>query len=113
MPRELTDDEVKERFLRHIWTMIDYWAAEDRAPSSREKLSGLAHSLLAAIDGCAMALPGFMLAPDPHPDNKAYNRAHGEDWYPRAGDVKHDIAGGLCERLYGFDPERLSALERR
>lgn len=114
MSKEFTDDEVRERFLRHVWTMIGYWAGENgsnvpKEYDARERLSGLAHSLLCTIDGSSMALPSFALAPMPHPDDKEYKRSAGENWYPSAGDVEHDIAGGLHELMYKFDPKRLAA----
>lgn len=108
-PRELTTDEVRERFIQHVWGMIHYWEHEDRQPAARDKLSGLAHSLLVAIDGCADGLPAFALAPVPHPDNKEFHRAEGENWFPSAGEVSHDIGGGLHEILYQHDPQRKPA----
>lgn len=118
MAKELTDDEVRERFLRHVWVMIEYWAGENgsnvpKEYDSRKRLSGFAHSLLGAIDGTAMALPSFALAPTPHPDDKEFKRSEGEDWYPSAGEVDHDIAGGLHEHLYKVDPRAQRKAEPR
>lgn len=105
MPRQMTDDEVRAAFLRHVWTMIDYWAADRRTPDTRDKLAGLAFSILTAIDGFSMALPAFTLAPDPHPDDAAFHAANGVDWYPPGPDVEHNIAGGLHDAFYAADPK--------
>jgi hypothetical protein len=111
-PRELTEEEVRERFLDHLWVMIDYWAAEgerDRKPR-RDSLEGLAFSLLAALDGEAADLPGFIVAPHPHPDDKAFRRDNGEDWFPSNhkldSKIKADIAGVLHELFYSRNPRR-------
>lgn len=98
MSRELTPDEVQERFLEHVRAIVDYWEREARAPTVREKLDGLAFSILAAIDGSSV-LPRFVLAPDPHPEDRAYHEEQGEDWYPEAPAVACDISGDLHERL--------------
>ena len=94
MAKELTNDEVRERFLRHVAGIVEWWDKETRIASTREKLEGVAFSILAAIDGYALALPKFVLAPDPHPDDKAYRKKHDEDWYPRCEMVPSDIADG-------------------
>jgi hypothetical protein len=99
--RAWTEDEVRVKFLNHVWAMARYWASldgsnvgENETPLSR--ITGFAHSLLAAIDGSAMALPAFKLIPVPHPTDRVFHKAEGENWYP--GDV--DIAGSLHELLY-------------
>ena len=53
----------------------------------------------AMIDGASPTLPGFLLIPDPHPDDKAYRRDRGENWYPEAAEGI-DIAGSLHEEFY-------------
>lgn len=105
MAREMTDDEVRAAFVRHVWVMVEYWLREDREPDVRGKLAGLAFSILAAIDGSA-AIPGFALAPTPHADDAAFAASEGADWFPSAGDVPHDIAGGLHEIFHAADPRR-------
>jgi hypothetical protein len=105
-PRELTDDEVKERFLQHVRNMVRYWASEGASNVEKDKpirarLEGLAHSILVAIDGSAMALPAFALVPQPHPDDKEYARAEGRNWYPPCErEIEHDIAGTLHDCFY-------------
>jgi hypothetical protein len=115
MSRELTADEVQRAFLDHVWRLISYWASEhgsnvDLGLPARERLSGFAHSLLVAIDGASANLPAFILAPEPHPDDRQYCIDEGENWWPENRDVElnADISGGLHELLYHYrcDHER-------
>ena len=112
-PREFTEDEVLERLLKQVWVNIDYWAGrydeEVAAYSCRKKLEGLAFSLLAMLDGSNIDLPKFVVAPDPHPEDKSYLRdIEGENWYPENynADVKCDLGGSLHELFHRFDPGR-------
>ncbi len=106
MPKEMTEDEVRKKFLRYCWSMVEYWDKESRRETTSEKLQGLMHSILSTLDGCATALPGFILAPAPHPDDKEYCEQSGEDWYPQNNEnqVKCDIAGCLHELFYNEKP---------
>ena len=106
MPREMTANEVRDAFMGHVRSLIDYWsdlpddACKDRDPKSW-RVSGVVHSVLALLDG-ASVLPGFIVAPSPHPDDRQFHIDEGENWYPenRHADVKADIAGGVHELLY-------------
>ncbi len=101
MPRELTTEEVRNQFLSHVRFMIDYWERETRATTSKQKLEGLAHSILVTLDG-GSGLPAFIVAPNPHPDDQQFRIEEGEDWFPENHTlkVKADISGGLHERLF-------------
>lgn len=102
-PREMTTEEVKERFLAHVRNMVIYWSQPGLdAKDLHERLSGLAFSILAAIDGSACGLPAFILAPAPHPDDREFHKAEGENWYPEnhESSVKADIGGSLHEEFY-------------
>jgi len=95
MSRQLTTDEVRNQFLDHIWNMINYWDSPGLdVKSRRESLEGLAHSFMATFDGCTY-LPRFILAPDPHPEDKAYHQAQEENWYPETPESETDISGHL------------------
>jgi hypothetical protein len=98
-PRQLTDEEIREAFLAHVRFIVRWWANNPASASVEERLSGLAHSILSAIDGAAVDLPGFALVPRPHPEDKEYYQEKGEDWYPEAN-LEHDIAGSLHELFY-------------
>lgn len=97
-PLEYTDDEIREKFLSHIKKMCVYWERMNDIPS-KEKLDGLAFSFLTMLDGCTMDLPGFIVAPDPHPSDKDYHKDNNERYYPdnHGVIVKGDISGCLHE----------------
>jgi len=107
MSRELTKEEVRTKFLKHVWGMIEYWDTMVGEKTSGEKLSGLTHSILAAIDGCSTDLPGFILAPSPHESDKQYLIDNDEDYFPEnhENDVNADIGGCLHELLYPIGKE--------
>ncbi len=102
MPREYTTDEIRTKLLEHIWHMIDYWEKEDRPKDVRERLEGLAHSILATLDGASGEVPSFIVAPLGHLEDKAFYKSQGENWYPcnEKVPVKGDIGGALHELLY-------------
>ena len=80
-PRAYTKEEMREKLLNHVRTMINKWEKESRAPTSKEKLEGFAFSILTALDGSSGGLPPFTLTPDPHPDDEVYLRGEGKNWW--------------------------------
>lgn len=100
--RELTTQEVQEKFLRTVWGQIAYWNNENRAETSLDKLEGLAHSMLSLIDGSVGFMPSFILAPMPHKDDKPYRSENGENYFPEneTKSVKSDIGGNLAYQLF-------------
>ncbi len=99
--REKTAEEIKAEFLNHIRYLVKYWNdAPDR--DCEGKLNGLAFSILGAIDGVTVGLPGFILAPLVHEDDKEYDIERGNDYYPENhdSDVKCDISGDLHDSFY-------------
>ncbi len=108
-PRERTEEEVRTAVLDHIWGMIAYWRDEERRPTAGAKMEGLAFSILSMLDGSAVGLPMFIVAPDAHPDDEEYSKKHQEDWYPHQTEktlesIKCDIAGSLHEEFYARRP---------
>lgn len=102
-PRMLTEEEVRETFLRHVWKLIEHWNDAPRYPEPRAKLEGLAFSILSTLDcGNVGGLPGFVVAPRPLPDDKAYAIEHNQNWYPQNHEskVECDIAGVLHEEFH-------------
>lgn len=99
--REYTAEEIREQFLDHIWGMLRYWR-DLPDQTVQERLEGLAFSILVALDGGAMDLPAFLVAPTPHPDNKQYAIDEGKNYYPQNSDddVQGQIAGGLHELFH-------------
>jgi len=103
MSKEYTKEEVREQFLDHIRMMVDYWDSIPKE-TTKEKLSGLAFSILTALDGCSADLPSFIVAPLSSPEDKQYHIDEDENYYPEnheiEGKIKCDIAGGLHEFFY-------------
>lgn len=99
-PRQWTEKEIREKFLRQVAGMSEYWAKlqpVDGTPKTvQERLDGLAFSILAMLDGCNIGIPGFIVAPAPHDDDKEYCINEGENWFPQQADLC-DIGGGLHE----------------
>jgi hypothetical protein len=102
VPRVHTVGEVRAKFLTHVAGPIQYWDEVESGGSQGERLEGLAHSILVALDGKAMALPGFVVAPTPHPFDRAYCLKEGENFYPEAPDVECDISGELHSLMYHY-----------
>ncbi len=93
---ELTEEEVRDRFLDHMRGIVRYWLNEARTPDVREKLEGAVFSVLVALDG-GSDLPAFTVAPRPHPTDRHYCESNGQNWYPAAPIVSCDISGSLHE----------------
>lgn len=92
--REYTSDEIAQLFIQYVRETISYW---ETLPEKTlyERLEGVAFSILVAIDGDAIALPGFALIPGSNEDDREWLREMGINWYPE----NCDIAGDLHERL--------------
>lgn len=103
MSREYKTEEIREQFLDHIRGMVNYWDNVSKE-TTKEKLSGLAFSILVALDGEAGDLPGFIVAPLPNPNDKQYLINEDEDYYPENHEledkIKGDISGCLHEMFY-------------
>ena len=98
-PRQFTEPEVRHKFLIHLRNIVESWA-DETGKTDRDKCEGVAFSILSAIDGCSIAIPAFMLIPNPHPDDKNFARKQGENWYPEWSRAEAcDIAGGLHEEI--------------
>jgi hypothetical protein len=97
-PRELTETEVRDNFLELCYGYIRFWE-ELPEKSLHERMAGVVFSILVMLDGESADLPSFIVAPFPHPDDKEYNRLHGENWYPQnlEQNINCNIAGGLHE----------------
>lgn len=104
MAREWRPDEVRDEFLQHVHSLTRYWEtvrpSDHREYTVRDRLEGLAFSIMTALDGCSH-LPGFIVAPCPHESDKPYHEQEGSNWYPENLDcnVVCDIGGGLHEHL--------------
>jgi hypothetical protein len=83
MPKELSAEEVREKLLQHLCSVITYWERE--GGTRREALEGVMFSTLVALDGGSGGLPAFEVSPMPHESDKPYNIENGKDWYPEDG----------------------------
>ena len=101
MSRKYTEEEVRAKFLMNVWSILDYWKNESRAKTIDEKMEGFAFSFLVMLDGGNGAMPKFVVAPDPHPDDKAYHESEGVNYFPEnhMSDIKCDISGGLHDEF--------------
>lgn len=78
-PRAKTAEEVREEFLQQVRAYAHYWATlPDQTPQDR--CDGMAFSILNILDGNTM-LPAFNLTVAPHPEDKEYHIAQGDNWY--------------------------------
>ena len=96
--KAITADEAQYLFMEHVIHLIDYWEKESRAETSKEKLEGLMFSVLVALDGGSMGLPGYEVVPsrgNQAENDIAHAKENGYDYYPKE---KIDIVGdGLHE----------------
>ena len=108
MSREYTTDEIRERFLETVRRNIDYWEKEARVETIRDRIEGAIFSTLVLLDGGNGSIPGFIVAPLPHPTDKDYHIDNGKDYYPDNNEVevKGDISGCLHELLYKKEEEK-------
>ncbi len=107
-PRELTENEVRDRFLRHVWGAVREWQCEARRPTAAGKLEGLAFTLLAMLDGSNMTLPKFIVAPDPHASDRPFLAERGENYFPENADtvVYCDLGGSLHDHFHRVGREQ-------
>lgn len=108
MCHEMTVEEIRRQFIEMVLADIDYWDRQAKVDTQRERLEGLACSLLVILDGDSAGLPAFVVAPDPHPSDRAYSQETDQDWFPEVGAARPacDIAGRLHELLYEVQRER-------
>lgn len=95
-PRALTREECREQFLENVRTYARYWQQKAKEGHD-DAFNGLAFSLLVLIDGGNAATPAFKLLTDPHPEDEAFLREQGENWWPAGVDIT-DVQ--LHERYY-------------
>ncbi|HET9893728.1 MAG TPA: hypothetical protein VFQ44_02095 [Streptosporangiaceae bacterium] len=100
-PRAITSEELRDEFMAACRNLPKYWATvelDGDLGTVEARISGALHSLLVVIDGLAGGLPAFDLVAAPHPDDKAYCIAEGENWIEPGTVLNHDDM--LHELLY-------------
>ena len=99
MSKEYTTEEVREKFLRKVNGIVKFWhEVKDR--TELEKLDGVAFSIMSTLDGCAIDLPMFIVAPAPHETDKEFHQEDGSDWYPESHEVENEINGNISGCLH-------------
>ena len=103
MSREKTEKEIKKEFLNYVRMLIDYWDTEvtDNNKTIKERLHGLAFSILATIDGESTDFPMFILAPNPHENDKFFNISRDKNYFPEndENNIEGNISGNLHHEL--------------
>lgn len=100
--RAYTPEEVRAMVLSHIRELSRYWATLPEPKTVRERCDGLAFSILVMFDGGSLGLPALNVSLSPHPDDEAYHKDHGENWF-EDGMVINDCQ--LHELFYAAAPE--------
>lgn len=56
-----SENENKLQFVEKVKSIVEYWAKQD--VSDYEKCDGVAYTVLSALDGLIMGLPGYEVRP--------------------------------------------------
>lgn len=88
-PVVLSNEEAATVLVQHFCGLVDYWDNEASATTAKEKMEGVVFSVLAAIDGSSLVIPGFKLIPAPADEDQG--NYFGTVW------PTEDIAGSLHE----------------
>lgn len=102
-PRAFTAEEVRDQIIARAWEIARFWAEDERYATPSERTAGAVFSLLVLLDGEDAEMPGFALTPQPHPDDEAYHRRLGENWW--SDDTVVDD-GSLHARFYRQEPRK-------
>jgi len=97
--KEKTIEEVRDEFVNHLIALIDIWDSY-KNKTSKEKLEGLTHSILVALDGQTFVLPAFIVAPHPHETDKKYRIDNNEDYYPENHKIENKIKCNIAGELH-------------
>lgn len=100
-PRAYTEDEVIQILMHQIHNIVDYWANESRAETAQDKCKGVAHSILAMLDGSNLDIPAFNLVACPHEEDKQFCIDNEENWY----EPDMVICTALHEQFHRYNPK--------
>lgn len=104
-PRQYTMEEIREKFLRHIWAIINHW--EKEKDDKRSALEGAAFSILVTLDGESADLPAFAVLPLSGADDQKFFRESGENWYPLLQlENAYDMGGSLHDHFFAYNPKK-------
>lgn len=89
MPRELTPTESAKKFVNCVSGMVTHYT---KSPLDREQaLESLAGSIMAALDGSRIDVPGYAVIPNSDPEYVKDHVDNGLDY----DCIDRDIAGNL------------------
>jgi len=110
--REMTEEEMAGIIMDDIFDTIYFYEKQDQQ-DTREKLEGLAFSILVLLDGGAN-LPRMIVAPDPESGDRQHYIQEGENWIPENQNVKVNcnLGGGLHEYFHICKAEIMDRLKR-
>ena len=98
----LSAEEARVVFVQHVAGVVEYWENEKGSLTNRERLEGVAFSILTALDGGRLMMPPFAVRPIP--DEKEGFDCFGTVWPDK------DLGGGLHDI---FDRELKKKPEER
>jgi len=104
-PRQYTNNEVHDMFLDYVCEIVRRQEMEHKGRHTpvRECLEGLAFSILVALDGNSLDLPGFIVSPNPHASDEEFLKGEGQNWFPRGVDIAGQLHDHFYDRLKKFD----------
>jgi hypothetical protein len=114
--REYTPEEVRELFLSAVALMVkrtlevpDEKLPDGTIDPTEWRVQHVAFCILSLLDGGTRApvgggrkvsFPGFLVAPRPHAEDRAYHEKRGEPWFPNNDAVAERIAADIAGRLH-------------
>ena len=76
----ISKDAAKDIFMHSIKNSINYWSKLDDR-NTKEKLEGLAFSILNIFDGTSSDMPALDIVLRPHEDDKKFREEEGDDYF--------------------------------
>jgi hypothetical protein len=113
MSREITKEEAVDGLLLHIQNLVHYWENVENPYGSRA--SGVAHSILATIDGCSGDGCGFHLIPMMTKENQDDYKENDSNYHPIPPNevIESDIVKTyLHEDFYRKNNDKLFYVEK-
>ena len=98
-PRELTPEEIRMMVVNHVHGIVDYWDKVENK-DTREKLDGVAFSILSMFDGSVPHIPPFIVAPATDKEWKKHFIAEGMDYFPNNYKVFRKVQGNISGSLH-------------
>lgn len=100
--REYTKKEITDNLMEALYETINYWKTVPNPYIDR--MEGCVFSVLSLLDGSRAEFPKFIVAPDPHPEDKQYHIDNEENYFPENYqlDIKCDLSGTLHDLFTAY-----------